>query len=80
MNFFEHQDRARRNTRYLVLLLVAAVFSLIVITTLLFAVLASWGQDHYGQAPLSHWKGSLQALNPSTSLWISLSISCSVIL
>jgi Zn-dependent protease with chaperone function/uncharacterized tellurite resistance protein B-like protein len=79
MNFFEHQDRARRNTRYLVLLLVAAVFSLIVITTLLFAMLAYWGQDHYGQAPLSHWQGILHALNPSTFLWISLGISCVVL-
>ncbi|MFY0664107.1 MAG: M48 family metallopeptidase [Natronospirillum sp.] len=33
MNFFEQQDRAKRNTTWLVVLLVAAVLSLIVVTT-----------------------------------------------
>ncbi|WLD59149.1 M48 family metallopeptidase [Salinispirillum sp. LH 10-3-1] len=33
MNFFEQQDRAKRNTTWLVVLLVAAVASLIVVTT-----------------------------------------------
>ena len=36
MNFFEQQDIAKRNTTRLVLLLVLAVISLIVITTLVF--------------------------------------------
>lgn len=34
MNFFEQQDRAKRNTTWLVVLLVAAVASLIVVTTI----------------------------------------------
>ncbi|MDQ2075070.1 M48 family metallopeptidase [Marinimicrobium sp. ABcell2] len=38
MNFFEHQDIARRNTRRLVLLLSLATLTLIAITTLVFAV------------------------------------------
>lgn len=38
MNFFEHQDTARRNTTRLVILLSLAVLSLIAITTLLFSV------------------------------------------
>lgn len=38
MNFFEHQDIARRNTRRLVILLTLAVLSLIAITTALFAL------------------------------------------
>jgi Zn-dependent protease with chaperone function len=38
MNFFEHQDIARRNTRRLVLLLSLATLTLIAITTLMFAL------------------------------------------
>lgn len=38
MNFFEHQDTARRNTKRLVILLSLAVLSLIAITTALFAL------------------------------------------
>lgn len=38
MNFFEHQDQARRNTRRLIILMTLAVVSLILVTTLLVAV------------------------------------------
>jgi Zn-dependent protease with chaperone function len=38
MNFFEHQDTARRNTRRLIILMLLAVASLIAITTALVAV------------------------------------------
>lgn len=38
MNFFQHQDMARRNTRRLVILLSLATLTLIAITTLAFAV------------------------------------------
>jgi Zn-dependent protease with chaperone function len=44
MNFFEHQDTARRNTRRLILLMLLAVVSLIAITTLLVAVLMYYFQ------------------------------------
>ncbi|MCW8194360.1 M48 family metallopeptidase [Proteobacteria bacterium 005FR1] len=44
MNFFEHQDTARRNTRRLVLLMLLAVISLIAITTLLVSVLLFYFQ------------------------------------
>lgn len=80
MNFFEHQDRARRNTRYLILLLTAAVFSLVAITTLLFAVLAYFGQDQYDSAPTSHWQGILHALSPSAFLWIAVGVGCVVVI
>lgn len=79
MNFFEHQDRARRNTRHLILLLIAAVFSLIAITTLLFAVIVYVGQDQHKQSA-SHWQGIINAFNPSTFLWIALSVSCVVLI
>src|SRR5690625_7746203 len=38
MNFFQHQDMARRNTRRLVILLGLATLTLIAITTVAFAV------------------------------------------
>ena len=39
MNFFEHQDRARRKTKQLVVLLALAVVALITITTFAAAAL-----------------------------------------
>jgi len=42
MNFFEQQDIARRNTRWLVLLFALAVIALITITAFLFAGMFAW--------------------------------------
>lgn len=80
MNFFEHQDRARRNTRYLILLLIAAVFSLVAITTLLFAVLAYFGGEHHSEPAQTTWQGILHALSPTAFLWIALGVSSVVVL
>ncbi len=80
MNFFEHQDRAHRNTRYLILLLIAAVVSLVAITTLLFATLAYFSDEHRQQAAQTVWQGILHALSPATFLWIALSVSSVVLL
>lgn len=44
MNFFEHQDTARRNTRRLVIFMLLAVVSLIAVTTLLVAVVLYYFQ------------------------------------
>ncbi|WP_308366545.1 MULTISPECIES: M48 family metallopeptidase [unclassified Microbulbifer] len=44
MNFFEYQDRARRNSALLVALFSLAVVSLITITTLLAAALVAWSR------------------------------------
>ena len=46
MNFFEHQDIARRNARLLVLLFAAAVFVLILLTNALVAAFLYFGQDY----------------------------------
>ena len=46
MNFFEHQDKARRNTRLLTLLFLIAVFALIVITNLAVAAFLWMGEDY----------------------------------
>ncbi|MYM63127.1 M48 family metallopeptidase [Pseudomaricurvus sp. HS19] len=50
MNFFEHQDQARRYTRRLLLLFALAVISLITITTLFVAVLLWFSDAYTGQA------------------------------
>lgn len=46
MNFFEHQDKARRNTTLLTLLFLIAIFALIVITNLVVAAFLWMGQDY----------------------------------
>lgn len=46
MNFFEHQDQARRNTKKLVFLFAAAVACLIAMTTLLVAAFLYYFQHH----------------------------------
>ena len=83
MNFFEHQDRARRKTNHLILLLILAVLSLVAITTLLFAAFAYFGQEHNstdaGATP-SMWQGIFQALSFETFLWIALCVSSVVAL
>lgn len=80
MNFFEHQDRARRNTRYLILLLIAAVFSLVTITTLLFATLAYFGEEQHSESTQTAWQGIIHALSPSAFLWIAIGVSTVVLL
>ncbi|MCV6614884.1 MAG: M48 family metallopeptidase [Cellvibrionaceae bacterium] len=52
MNFFEHQDRAHRNTKKLVFLLLLAVLTLIAITVLLVLFLLSYGQVDAKQSDL----------------------------
>ncbi|HTF97698.1 MAG TPA: M48 family metallopeptidase [Cellvibrio sp.] len=80
MNFFEHQDRARRNTRYLILLLIAAVTSLVAITTLLFAVVAYFGLENSAEISPTFWQGVLHSLSPSTFLWLAIAVSSVVLL
>ncbi|MBD9398121.1 M48 family metallopeptidase [Pseudomonas sp. PDM11] len=55
MDFFEHQDRARRNTSRLVILLILAVVTLVVSTTLVIAIAWQVYQyGNYGLQSLSH--------------------------
>ncbi|MEN0035420.1 MAG: M48 family metallopeptidase [Cellvibrio sp.] len=83
MNFFEHQDRAKRNTNHLILLLILAVISLVLITTLLFAAVAYFGlgqnRGQFGE-PLGVWDGILHALSIEVFIWIALIVSGVVIL
>jgi Zn-dependent protease with chaperone function/uncharacterized tellurite resistance protein B-like protein len=83
MNFFEHQDRARRNTNYLILLLILAVFSLIAITTLLIAAFTFFGSSHSPEVdaePVAIWQGILHSLSLEAFIWIALTVSGVVLL
>jgi Zn-dependent protease with chaperone function len=83
MNFFEHQDRARRNTNHLILLLILAVLSLVVITTLLFAAFAYFTQEHYSAdvgETVGLWQGIINALSLETFILIALGVSSVVLL
>lgn len=59
MNFFEHQDRARRNTRKLVILMACAVITLIVLSTAAISFLMGYvetqGQGDLIQNALNNW-------------------------
>lgn len=83
MNFFEHQDRARRKTKQLVALLALAVVALITITTFAAAALV-YLSGHaeplaYDQR-YSFWDGVLHALSLRTFLWIALAVTSVVLL
>jgi len=54
MNFFEHQDRARRNTKKLVFLLLLAVLSLIAITIVMVLFLLNYGQLQGEESIVQH--------------------------
>ena len=85
MNFFEQQDRARRNTKRLILLLILAVASLIAVTCLMFAVFfyyfsANNPYQIYAETPGGFWTGLLHHLPPEAIAGIALTISLVVIL
>jgi Zn-dependent protease with chaperone function/uncharacterized tellurite resistance protein B-like protein len=83
MNFFEHQDRARRKTKQLVLLLVLAVVMLIIITTFAVAALVYLSGNAESAAyeqSNSLWLGILYALSLQTFFWIALAVSSIVLL
>ena len=83
MNFFEQQDLAHRNTKRLILLLCAAVLSLILITTLLFAFIIFYLQDGYTghlyeAQHTSLWQGMFNTLSWELFGWITF-IICGVV-
>jgi len=81
MNFFEHQDLARRATKRLVILMTLAVIALIALTTLLFAVI-SFGFTTEGMAHVSGGHFGQHLVNRvgwEALLWISALISLAVL-
>ncbi len=81
MNFFQHQDAARKKTSILVFLLVAAVLSLIVITTLTVAVFWYFLESNSTSinAAESATRSFLDHLwilvNSEVSLWIAVGVA-----
>ncbi|MFC3113946.1 M48 family metallopeptidase [Cellvibrio fontiphilus] len=83
MNFFEHQDRARRKTKQLIALLALAVLALVSITTFAAAALVYFSGNAspwiYEQ-PHSTWNGVLHAFSVQTFFWIALAVTSVVFL
>nr|WP_324258089.1 M48 family metallopeptidase [Cellvibrio fontiphilus] len=83
MNFFEHQDRARRKTKQLIALLALAVTALVSITTFAAAALVYFSGNAspwiYEQ-PHSMWIGVLHAFSVQTFFWIALAVTSVVFL
>ena len=67
MNFFQHQDRARRQTGRLILLLAAAVACLVTLTSLVLG----WLWRHIGE-PASHWTSPQRLPDFELYLWVAL--------
>ncbi|HEY8570076.1 M48 family metalloprotease, partial [Microbulbifer sp.] len=77
MNFFEYQDKARRNTSLLVLLFAAAVIGLIAITTVFFAFI---GRASDAPGPEAGIGGMLAALGWDTVAGIAITITAVIAL
>ena len=75
MNFFEHQDQARRNTGLLVLLFAVAVISLVVLTNLLLIAVLAYAH----QIPLNDWRSVIGSFSWHSFVYIALG-TCSVLL
>lgn len=80
MDFFEHQELARRNTRRLVILMTLAVLSLIALTTLLFAVTTAGITSQTVQSGSSFWSGLVDRIGWQTVLWIALFVGVMVLI
>jgi len=57
MDFFAAQDEARRKTRWLIVLFVLAILSLVVLTNLFIMLFAEYSTDYYvqGHTPTTFW-------------------------
>ncbi|WP_286876454.1 M48 family metalloprotease, partial [Marinimicrobium sp. UBA4509] len=79
MDFFEHQELARRNTRRLVVLMTLAVLSIIALTTLVFVV-ASVGLTSVQTAGGGgYWRRLLEQVGWQPIAWISLMVGLLVL-
>ncbi len=81
MDFFEHQELARRATRRLVLLMALAVLALIALTTALFAVVTvSFGSpDTVNLSQGNLWTTLTERVGWQTLAWISALIGLGVL-
>jgi Zn-dependent protease with chaperone function len=85
MDFFQHQDRAQRNTRYLILLLILAVVALVLTTGLLLGIIFFFTQSSNSVNATyaisnGFWKSVFESINIETMFWITLGISSVIVL
>jgi Zn-dependent protease with chaperone function len=78
VDFFAQQDRARRNTRYLVILFILAVLLLIVLTNGLVTAFLWFGRDYNLYVGGSGWNGYLALFSWERFLTIGLAVAASV--
>ena len=76
MNFFEHQDQARRKTGHLVLLFILAVLLLIGMTQLLVVGVLAW----LNGVPMQEWQLALQFFSWPTLFKVATVIGLIVLL
>ena len=76
MNFFEHQDHARRKTGHLVVLFILAVLLLIALTQLLVVGVLAW----LNGVPMQEWQLALQFFSWPTLFKVAAAIALVVLL
>lgn len=86
MNFFQHQDQAKKKTSQLVFLMFAAVITLILVATLLLAVVFYFFQNHTDSITAANAYqtdiGShlLRLLTSELTLWVALGVVTVVVI
>ncbi len=80
MDFFEHQELARRNTRRLVLLMTLAVLSIIVLTTLVFVIASAGVVSSQSPSAGGYWQQLFEQVGWRPLVWISLLVGLMVLL
>lgn len=80
MDFFEHQELARRNTRRLVVLMTLAVLSIIVLTTLVFVVASAGVISTQSASGGSFWRQLIEQVGWQSLAWISLLVGLMVVI
>ncbi|MSQ98471.1 MAG: peptidase M48, partial [Xanthomonadales bacterium] len=76
MNFFEHQEQARRQTRWLVLMFVLAVLAVVAAVDLLLLLVAGYSASTAVQGELF----SSQSLHDNAALLVFGGIACALLI
>ncbi len=78
MNFYAAQEQARRKTRWLVVLFVLAILSLVVLTNLFIMFFAEYSTDYYvqGHTPTTFW----EKFDWARFIWIGVGVTVVILL
>ncbi len=79
MDFFEHQELARRNTRRLVVLMTLAVLSIIALTTLVFVIASAGVISTQSADGGNYWRQLFEQVGWQPLVWISLLVGLMVL-